>query len=190
METIGDVDILVVSNEPNKVMEYFTGISEVERILSKGKTKSSIITGENLQIDLRVIEDSSFGSALQYFTGSKEHNIQLRKIAQKKNWKLSEYALRDNKDKLPKLDSKKSLEGIGVVEAPRGTLIHHYFVNKHNLLEKVKLFIATEINIPIINEMITKYAQKLYIKHDINAVKEELQVMIRAFDPCISCATH
>jgi coenzyme F420-reducing hydrogenase alpha subunit len=98
--------------------------------------------------------------------------------------------LLDNKEKLPKLDSKKSLEGIGVVEAPRGTLIHHYFVNKHNLLEKVKLFIATEINIPIINEMITKYAQKLYIKHDINAVKEELQVMIRAFDPCISCATH
>lgn len=97
-ETVGDADILVVSSEPNKVMDYFTGISVVERILSKGRTKSSIIAENNLQIDLRVIEESSFGSALQYFTGSKEHNIQLRKIAQKKDWKLSEYALRDNTD--------------------------------------------------------------------------------------------
>lgn len=97
-ETIGDVDILVVSSEPDEVMDYFTGMSEVERILSKGRTKSSIIAENNLQVDLRVIDKSSFGSALQYFTGSKEHNIKLRKIALDQNWKLSEYALRDNKN--------------------------------------------------------------------------------------------
>jgi NAD-reducing hydrogenase large subunit len=96
----------------------------------------------------------------------------------------------DNKEILPVLNSKKYNEGIGVVEAPRGTLMHHYYTNGTNSITKVKLFIATEINIPLINEMITNYAQKLYEKHDINTVKEEIQIMIRAFDPCISCATH
>ncbi|TFG12774.1 MAG: hypothetical protein EU535_05825 [Promethearchaeota archaeon] len=96
----------------------------------------------------------------------------------------------DNKEVLPVLKSKKNNEGIGVLEAPRGTLMHHYYINGNNSIAKVKLFIATEINIPIINEMITDYAQKLYEKQDINTVKEEIQVMIRAFDPCISCATH
>ncbi|MFX1446374.1 MAG: nickel-dependent hydrogenase large subunit [Promethearchaeota archaeon] len=95
-----------------------------------------------------------------------------------------------NKEILPVLNSKKHNEGIGVVEAPRGTLMHHYYIKENDIIAKVKLFIATEINIPLINEMITQYAQKLYEKQDINAVKEEIQVMIRAFDPCISCATH
>jgi len=91
---------------------------------------------------------------------------------------------------LPPLKSKKHMDGIGIVEAPRGTLIHHYYVNDNNYIEKVKLFIATEINIPLINQFITKFAQKLYEKYDINKVKEELQILIRSFDPCISCATH
>lgn len=96
-ETIGDVDILIISNEPNEIMDYFVNLEEVTRVLSKGKTRSSIITENNLQIDLRVVEESNFGSALQYFTGSKEHNVMLRKIALDKNWKLSEYGLRDKK---------------------------------------------------------------------------------------------
>jgi NAD-reducing hydrogenase large subunit len=95
-----------------------------------------------------------------------------------------------NKEILPVFNSKKNNEGIGVLEAPRGTLMHHYFINENDNIEKVKLFIATEMNIPLINEMITKYAQNLYEKYDINTLKEEIQVMIRAFDPCISCATH
>ena len=96
----------------------------------------------------------------------------------------------NNKERLPSLNSSKNLEGIGVVEAPRGTLMHHYYINDDNTIKQVKLFIATEINIPLINEMITNYAQELYKKHDINMIKEEIQLMIRAFDPCISCATH
>ena len=96
----------------------------------------------------------------------------------------------NNKEILPAIDSKNNMEGIGVVEAPRGTLMHHYYVNEKNYIKKVKLYIATEINIPIINNIITKYAQSLYEKYDINTVKEEIQIMIRAFDPCISCATH
>jgi DNA polymerase (family 10) len=94
-ETIGDVDILVVSDKPRQVMDFFVNLEIVNRVLSKGLTRSSVITERNLQIDLRVIERSSFGSALLYFTGSKEHNIKLRKIALERNWKLSEYGLRD-----------------------------------------------------------------------------------------------
>ncbi|MEJ2294131.1 MAG: DNA polymerase/3'-5' exonuclease PolX [Candidatus Lokiarchaeota archaeon] len=97
-ETIGDVDILVVSDNPSQIMDFFVNLEMVNRVLSKGLTRSSVITKNNLQIDLRVIERSSFGSALLYFTGSKEHNIKLRKIALERNWKLSEYGLRD-KDK-------------------------------------------------------------------------------------------
>lgn len=96
----------------------------------------------------------------------------------------------NKKEILPALNHKSANEGIGVVEAPRGTLMHHYYINDNDSIEQVKLFIATEINLPLINEMITKYAQKLYEKYDLNTLKEEIQVMIRAFDPCISCATH
>ncbi len=91
---------------------------------------------------------------------------------------------------LPNFNSIISREGIGVVEAPRGTLIHHYRINKRNIIEEAKLFIATEINIPLINEMISNYARKLYEKEDIHSVKKKIQKIIRAFDPCISCATH
>jgi len=103
-ETIGDVDILVVSSDSNKVMDFFTNLPHVERIVSKGSTKSTIIVSENLHIDLRVIETESFGSALQYFTGSKSHNIKLRKIALDNNWKLSEYGLIDK-------DTNKKIAG-------------------------------------------------------------------------------
>ncbi|MFX1573861.1 MAG: nickel-dependent hydrogenase large subunit [Promethearchaeota archaeon] len=95
------------------------------------------------------------------------------------------------KQKFPILSSIKNPEGIGFVEAPRGILMHHYYVDNNGLIIKLKLFIATEINIPLINEMITKYAQKLYEKTgDITLVKKQIQTIIRAFDPCISCATH
>ncbi|MFQ6065604.1 MAG: DNA polymerase/3'-5' exonuclease PolX, partial [Candidatus Bathyarchaeia archaeon] len=94
-ETIGDADILVTSQEPSKVMNFFTQLSEVKRVLAKGKTKSTVVLTNNLQVDLRVVEEESFGSALQYFTGSKEHNIRLRELALDKNWKLSEYSLLD-----------------------------------------------------------------------------------------------
>jgi DNA polymerase (family 10) len=94
-ETIGDVDILATSKEPMKVMNFFTQLPAVKQILAKGKTKSTVMLTNNLQVDLRVVEEESFGSALQYFTGSKEHNIRLRTMALDKNWKLSEYSLFD-----------------------------------------------------------------------------------------------
>lgn len=94
-ETIGDIDILVTSKKPEKVMDYFTKLPFVKSILAKGDTKSSIISVEGIQVDLRVVEPTSYGAAVQYFTGSKEHNVRLREIAIKKNLKLNEYGLFD-----------------------------------------------------------------------------------------------
>ncbi len=96
-ETIGDVDILVSGKNHGKVMDFFTKLGGIDRVLAKGHTKSTIQMQDGLQIDLRVIDDTKFGSGLLYFTGSKQHNIVLRKIAIRKGMKLSEYGVFDKK---------------------------------------------------------------------------------------------
>ena len=92
-ETIGDMDILAISSNPDMAMEMFVKMESVDKVLARGITKSSVRLNSGIQVDLRIVEEKSFGSALQYFTGSKEHNIELRKIAIKKGYKLNEYGL-------------------------------------------------------------------------------------------------
>ncbi|MCK4351879.1 DNA polymerase/3'-5' exonuclease PolX [candidate division WOR-3 bacterium] len=92
-ETIGDIDILVAGERGVEVIEHFTKFPRVERILAKGSTKGSIMVREGHQIDLRVVPLDCYGAALQYFTGSKAHNIKLRAIARKRGLKLSEYGV-------------------------------------------------------------------------------------------------
>ena len=92
-ETIGDIDILATSSQPKKVMDLFTSLPDVKRVLAKGSTKSMVVLKNNMRADIRVIENKSFGAALQYFTGNKEHNIKLREIAIKKGLKLNEYGI-------------------------------------------------------------------------------------------------
>jgi len=92
-ETVGDLDVLVSSNNPDEATERFVSMPRVSRIISQGTTRSTIVIGNRLQVDLRVVPPSSYGAALQYFTGSKEHNIKLRSISVKKRFKLSEYGL-------------------------------------------------------------------------------------------------
>jgi DNA polymerase (family X) len=94
-ETIGDLDILISSKNPKTVMQYFVSYPEVAQILAKGPTKSSVLLNDNLQVDLRVVEEKSYGAALQYFTGSKDHNVTLRGLAIRKGFKLNEYGLFD-----------------------------------------------------------------------------------------------
>ena len=99
-DTIGDIDILVGSSKPQKIMDRFSELDIVNKVILKGKTKTSILTENDIQVDLRVVEESSFGAALQYFTGSKNHNIHLRQIAQRKGLKINEYGIfrvKDNK---------------------------------------------------------------------------------------------
>lgn len=92
-ETIGDVDFLVVTKSPAKIMDFFCSLPDIIKIWGKGPTKSSIRLKAGFDVDLRVVPGKSYGSALQYFTGSKEHNIQTRKIAIDKGLKLNEYGV-------------------------------------------------------------------------------------------------
>ena len=92
-ETIGDIDILVASNDTKETMLHFISYRNVEKILAHGATRSSIWLKSKIQVDIRLVNLDSFGAALQYFTGSKEHNVKLRNVAISKGYKLSEYGL-------------------------------------------------------------------------------------------------
>jgi len=92
-ETIKDIDLLAITKEPDKVMDFFVSLPGVIKVWNKGKTKSSIRMKDGLDVDLRVVTKKSYGSALQYFTGSKEHNIATRKIAIDRGLKLNEYGV-------------------------------------------------------------------------------------------------
>jgi DNA polymerase (family 10) len=92
-ETVKDIDILTTSKKPEALMDAFVKLPHVSRVLMHGPTKSSVVTEEGIQVDLRVVEEDSFGAALQYFTGSKQHNIRLREMAVKAGLKLNEYGV-------------------------------------------------------------------------------------------------
>lgn len=92
-DTVGDLDVLACARQPRPVVEHFTSYPEVGRITSQGTTRAAVVLKSDLNVDLRIVEPSSFGSALQYFTGSKAHGIQVRRLAQSKNLKLNEYGV-------------------------------------------------------------------------------------------------
>jgi DNA polymerase (family 10) len=92
-ETIGDLDLLVASNEPDAASERFISMPPVERVVSHGATKSTVYLKRHLQVDCRVVPPDAFGAALQYFTGSKDHNVKLRTLGVKMGFKLNEYGL-------------------------------------------------------------------------------------------------
>ena len=92
-ETVGDLDFVVVSTASEKVMVAFTTMPDITEILAKGSTKSSIRLSNGLQVDLRVVGEKEFGSAMNYFIGNKEHNVELRKYALSKGLTLNEYGL-------------------------------------------------------------------------------------------------
>lgn len=97
-ETIGDVDILVSSDDHAAVTDAFLALGEVDRLIGSGDTKTSVITTDGLQVDLRIVPPASFGAALVYFTGSKAHNIRLRQRALDREWTLNEYVLAEQDD--------------------------------------------------------------------------------------------
>lgn len=92
-ETVGDIDLLTSSEEPSRVMDFFTSMPQVAYVLARGETKSSIVAKNGLQLDLRVVSPDQYGAALQYFTGSKPHNIHIRDIAKKRGLKINEYGV-------------------------------------------------------------------------------------------------
>lgn len=92
-ESVGDLDILVTAAQPADVIRRFTAYDEVATVLSAGKTRASVVLKSGLQVDLRVVAETSYGAALHYFTGSKAHNIAVRRLAQKLGLKINEYGV-------------------------------------------------------------------------------------------------
>ncbi len=117
-ETIGDADFLVVAKEPARVMETFVHMPDVARVLAQGETKSMIRLRSGLQVDVRVVPASSYGAALNYFTGSKEHNVALRVLAEKRGWKLNEYGLWQGQKRLAGRTEEELYQAFGMQYVP------------------------------------------------------------------------
>lgn len=92
-ETVGDLDVLVTSDAPEAVFDLFSGLPEVGEVRLRGGTKETVVLTTGLQVDLRVVEPAAFGAALQYFTGSKDHNVRLRSLARERGLKINEYGV-------------------------------------------------------------------------------------------------
>ena len=107
-ETVGDIDLMGTADSPEEVINTFVSLPQIREVLAKGPTKASVILPGGLQADLRMVEHDSFGSLLQYFTGSKQHNIGLRLRGQKQGLKLSEYGITDlSTDRLEKFPTEE-----------------------------------------------------------------------------------
>ena len=121
-ETVRDIDILVDSAKPQAVMEAFVRLPQVKIVNAHGETKSSILTPENVQVDLRVVGSESFGAALLYFTGSKSFNIKLRQLAIKKGMKVSEYGIfavrEESEERLAGKTEEECFKALGLPSIP------------------------------------------------------------------------
>jgi len=113
-ENIGDIDILATGPDKEKILQVFTHLPEVKEVLASGETKASVIVEGGTQIDLRVVEEDSYGAALQYFTGSKGHNIHLRGIAKAKGIKINEYGAFKGEKKIAGKEEKDIYRSLGM----------------------------------------------------------------------------
>jgi DNA polymerase (family 10) len=113
-ENIGDIDILATGPNKEKIVQTFTHLSEVKDILASGETKASVIVEGGIQIDLRVVEEDSYGAALQYFTGSKGHNIHLRGIAKARGIKVNEYGVFKGEKKIGGKEEEDVYRALGM----------------------------------------------------------------------------
>jgi DNA polymerase (family 10) len=117
-ETIGDGDILAISSHPKPVMDFFVSMPEVANVSAHGETKSAIKLKNGLDVDLRVLPKESYGAALNYFTGSKDHNVALRQLAIKKGYKLSEYGLFKGERRIAGKTEEEIYEKLGLQYIP------------------------------------------------------------------------
>ncbi|MEW6096062.1 MAG: DNA polymerase/3'-5' exonuclease PolX [bacterium] len=141
-ETIGDIDILVTGKNGRKIIDYFVHLPQVKEILASGETKGSIITEDGIQVDLRVVEEDSFGAALQYFTGSKAHNIKLRELAKKKGLKINEYGVFKGEEKIGGKNEEEVYQALNLPWIPpeiREDLGEIEEAINHNIPELVQL---------------------------------------------------
>ncbi len=117
-ETVGDLDVLAVAGDGAGLMERFTTLPDVARVLAHGETKSSVRLKNDLQVDLRVVPAESFGAALHYFTGSKAHNIAIRRMGQKQGLKVNEYGVFRGEEQIAGADEAGIYALFGLPEIP------------------------------------------------------------------------
>jgi len=117
-ETVGDLDILVTATAGSPVMQRFTAYDEVAEVLSAGTTRASVILKSSLQVDLRVVDATSYGAALCYFTGSKAHNIAIRRIAQHLGLKVNEYGVFRGSERIAGEDEVSVYQSVGLPYIP------------------------------------------------------------------------
>lgn len=117
-ETIGDLDFIVVTRKPKAVIDTFTNLPDVKKVLASGTRKSSILLTNGLQVDLRLVKQDSLGAARQYFIGNKQHNIALRQMALRRSYTLNEYGLFKNKHKIAGKSEEQIYQKLGLSWIP------------------------------------------------------------------------
>ena len=113
-ETVGDIDILATAKDFSQVVRHFLNYPKIKEVISAGATRSTVILTNDMQVDLRSVDDDSYGSALQYFTGSKSHNIEVRKLAIEKGLKLNEYGVFKGDKKIAGKTEEEVYEAVGL----------------------------------------------------------------------------
>jgi DNA polymerase (family 10) len=117
-ETVGDLDILVTSRDPGKVFETFTAHPLVKEVKMRGETKETVVLAGGLQVDLRVVTPEEFGAALQYFTGSKDHNVRLRSLARDRGLKVNEYGVFRGEERIAGTTEEEVYASLGLAWIP------------------------------------------------------------------------
>ncbi|HBB02609.1 MAG: family X DNA polymerase IV, DNA polymerase (family X) [Candidatus Peregrinibacteria bacterium GW2011_GWF2_38_29] len=174
-ETVGDIDILCASKNPEKIMERYVSYPEIAKILSQGSTKSSVVLKSGIQVDLRVIDKESFGAALQYFTGSKEHNVRTRDIAKRKGLKLSEYGVFDNDKMIAGKTEKEVYNAIGLPFIPP-----EMRENRGEIELAEKLGVKGEKNMPKLIEL-KDLRGDLHVHSDWSDASQDIETVAMAY---------
>ena len=117
-ETVGDLDVLVTSEAPEAVFDAFSKLPEVREVRLRGGTKETVVLSNGLQVDLRVVEPEAFGAALQYFTGSKDHNVRLRSLARDRGLKVNEYGVFRGDDRVAGRTEAEVYAALGLAWIP------------------------------------------------------------------------
>jgi len=113
-ETVGDIDLIVIARDAGQAMGRFTAYEEVKEVLASGPTRGSVVLKAGIQVDVRIIPKESYGAALVYFTGSKAHNIAIRRIAQDKGFKMNEYGVFDGDRRIAGETEESVYEAVGL----------------------------------------------------------------------------
>ncbi len=117
-ETVGDLDLLVTSEDPTRVFDVFSALPEVGEVRMRGGTKETVVLKNGLQVDLRVVEPSEFGAALLYFTGSKDHNVRLRSLARERGLKVNEYGIFRGEERVAGATEEEVYGALGLAWIP------------------------------------------------------------------------